>query len=273
MKIVAPERTIVTAVQTSAALYAWYYNELRLLLERMAEELQDAIAAQWKADKPVIVQDASAPQDLRTVMAKTARTWVSKFDQMSADIAKKFAQHARKYVDTSNAAAFRRAGFTVQFKLSEGVRDAYQAVIAQNVGLIRNLPRTYYAGIEGEVWEAVAKGYDLHQLNVALRERYHMSLRRAALISKDQASKARSIIGRARHDELGITQGIWQHSHAVRHPRPSHLRFDGSLFDLKKGAYLDGVWTWPGVEINCQCTYRPVIPGFNDEEIKLARRA
>jgi uncharacterized protein with gpF-like domain len=65
-----------------------------------------------------------------------------------------------------------------------------------------------------------------------------------------------------RQKELGITKAIWVHSGGGKHPRPEHVAFSGKEYDVEKGAYLEGKWTWPGFEINCRCTSRSVIPGF-----------
>jgi uncharacterized protein with gpF-like domain len=61
---------------------------------------------------------------------------------------------------------------------------------------------------------------------------------------------------------LGITQAIWQHSHAGKKPRPSHVKADGKTFDIEKGMYLDGKWVQPAEEYNCRCTSRAIIEGF-----------
>jgi SPP1 gp7 family putative phage head morphogenesis protein len=274
MKIVAPKRQAVRAIPISAAIQAWYYDQLRCLLESMASSMQLHIAAAWKANTPGfgLAQDASSPVKLKRTMSKWGSQWISKFDAMSTEIARKFADKSQRHVANSNAAIFRAAGFTVKFQPTKAAKEAYKATIAQNVGLIRNLPQAYYNGIRNDVWESVMKGSDLDALNKSLRKRYRMTLRRAALISRDQNAKARSLMENIQHRELGITQALWQHSHAVREPRPSHLAFDGKIYDLKKGAFLDGVWTWPGVEINCRCSSRPIIPGFNDQEIAQAKR-
>jgi len=80
-----------------------------------------------------------------------------------------------------------------------------------------------------------------------------MTHRRAALIARDQSSKASAVIENTRRKELGITQAIWQHSGGGHVPRPLHVKAgrDKLVFDLDKGAYIDGKWILPGTEINC----------------------
>jgi SPP1 gp7 family putative phage head morphogenesis protein len=110
---------------------------------------------------------------------------------------------------------------------------------------------------------SVARGRDLSYLTDELQKRYGITRRRAALIARDQNNKATSVMQAARQQSLGITQGIWKHSHAGKEPRPSHVKADGKVFELSKGMYLDGKWVMPGEEINCRCTWSPVIPGLS----------
>ncbi|MGO9430994.1 phage minor head protein [Rhodoblastus sp.] len=270
MQLVAPKATALPPVPPNAGLAAWYFDQLRRLLDAMAASMELHIRASWRRDPPAIgmAKDASPSIALKRTMGKWGREWVSKFDAMSAEIARKFANRAHRHVNKSNAAILKKAGFTVAFSPTAAAKEAYQATVAQNVALIRRLPRDYYANIQNDVWASVMAGQDMGALAKTLRTTYHMSLRRAALVSRDQNRKATALIENVRRSELGITHALWLHSHAVRYPRPSHQAFSGHVYELKKGAYLDGKWVWPGTEINCQCLSRAIIPGVNDAQVR-----
>ena len=128
---------------------------------------------------------------------------------------------------------------------------------------IRSIGQQYLNRVEESVWRSVNAGYDMAQLTRELRRDYGISERRAAFIARDQTNKAKAAIEKARRQELGITEAIWMHSHAGKEPRPSHVAANGKRFDVSKGMYLDGKWVQPGEEINCRCTSRAVIKGFN----------
>jgi hypothetical protein len=83
-----------------------------------------------------------------------------------------------------------------------------------------------------------------------------------ALLVRTLMFRASSLHNRRRQAALGITHAIWLHSGAGLSPRPSHVAFSGRKYEIAKGAFLDGKWTWPGVEIDCKCVSNPVIPGF-----------
>ena len=70
-----------------------------------------------------------------------------------------------------------------------------------------------------------------------------------------------------RQAELGITEAIWVHSGAGKHPRPTHVKAgrDQVRYDITKGWYDPDAkqWIWPGTLVNCRCVSKPVIKGFS----------
>ncbi|MDA8485857.1 phage minor head protein [Pseudomonas resinovorans] len=212
--------------------------------------------------KTPLAQDANPAAVMRAAMRKLTRRWARHFDDMADELAKRFADKTLKTSDASLYTAFRDLGATVKFTMSQPMRTAYQGVIAENVNLIKSIPRQYLTQVETMVMQSVQRGRDLGTLANDLESRYGVTKRRAALIARDQNNKATSVLTSARQQSLGITHGIWQHSGAGKVPRASHVAADGEEFELAKGMYLDGKWVMPGEEINCRCGWRPVIPGF-----------
>ncbi|PUX36019.1 phage head morphogenesis protein [Cronobacter sakazakii] len=220
------------------------------------------LTANYKASGAAVAMDASPAEFMRDAVRKLAKRWTKQFDVIAQKLAERFAGDAMKNSDVSLRNALDVAGLTVEFKMTAPMNNALQATIAENVGLIRSIPEKYFTEVEGMVMRSVARGRDLKTLTDELQNRYGITRRRAALIARDQNNKATSVMQAARQQSLGITEGIWRHSHAGKEPRPSHVKADGQKFDLTKGLYLDGKWTMPGEEINCRCTWSPVIPGL-----------
>jgi uncharacterized protein with gpF-like domain len=56
------------------------------------------------------------------------------------------------------------------------------------------------------------------------------------------------------------------HSNAGKEPRPTHVAMNGKPYDLAKGMWDsdEKEWVHPGQLINCRCTMKPVIEGFED---------
>jgi uncharacterized protein with gpF-like domain len=161
-------------------------------------------------------------------------------------------------------ASLDKAGFTVGLKLSREANDALQATIGENVWLIRSITAEHLADVDGLVMRSVQTGRDIAGLTDELRARYAITRRRAAFIAWDLNSKATATVVRVWQDGLGITEVIWMHSYAAKHPCPSHVAADGKRYKVVDGMYLDSVWTWPGREPNCGCISRSVIPALLD---------
>lgn len=203
-------------------------------------------------------------------LKKWGDKWQRKFDKLSRDVSKKFARRSFSSTDASLKAALRNAGFTVSFKPTKRMKESYQLVVADNVGLIRNLQQSLYNKIQQDTWASVRAGGDMAKLSEKLHKSYGIEANRAALIARDQNNKAKATLESARRQELGLKQAIWQHSGGGKEPRIVHLKWgrDGQVFDLDKGLFDpdEGQWVLPGTLINCRCTSRAIIPGFDDED-------
>ncbi|SSF74033.1 phage head morphogenesis protein [Klebsiella quasipneumoniae] len=224
------------------------------------------LAVDYKSSGATVAMDASPAVMMRNAMRKLATRWTKRFDGMAQKLADRFANDAMKNTDVSLASAFKDAGFTVEFKMTSQMNNALQATIAENVGLIRSIPEKYFTEVEGLVMRSVARGRDLSYLTDELQKRYGITRRRAAFIARDQNNKATSVVQSARQQALGITQGIWKHSHAGKKPRQSHVAANGKTFDISKGMLIDEEYIMPGELPNCRCTWEAVIPGLPRSE-------
>lgn len=203
-------------------------------------------------------------------LKKWGDKWSRKFDRLSGDVAKRFTSRSFVSTELSLKAALRDAGFTVSFRPSRKSLESYKLVVADNVGLIRNLQQSLYNKIQQDTWASVRAGGDMAKLSEKLHKSYGIEANRAALIAKDQNNKAKATLESARRQELGLKKAIWQHSGGGKTKRPVHVKWgrDGQEFDLDKGLYDpdEGQWVLPGVLINCGCTSRAVVPGFDDDD-------
>jgi uncharacterized protein with gpF-like domain len=109
------------------------------------------------------------------------------------------------------------------------------------------------------------KGGDLATLSKTIQEKYGIAYRRAALIARDQNNKAKAVYENVRRQELGIEEATWMHSSAGKEPRPTHVAMNEKRYKLGQGMWDsgEGEYVWPGQLINCRCTSRAVIPGFD----------
>lgn len=261
----------VRAVHASAAIQDWYFAQLDALVDTMAGVVSRGVLAAYGQIEPTD-HAMDAPRNpsllLRAALRKWGGLWVSKFDKLSLDLGQQFAKKSFGVTQTQMRAALADAGFTVKFSPTPASAAAYQAVVAEQVNLIRSIPQQYLKDVESKVWASVMKGGDMHTLSQQLRETKGVTRDRAALIARDQNNKAKAIIERARRQELGITHAIWQHSAGGKVPRKTHVAMSGKAYPLSQGMWDSDAseYVLPGQLINCRCTSRAIIPAFESIE-------
>jgi hypothetical protein len=166
---------------------------------------------------------------------------------------------------------------TVKFDPST-VTKSVKADLRRNIELLDDLGKEHVPQIYEAAVRSVSAGRDLNVLFLALMKIEGMSKGRAAEIARSLNNKATAIINRERQASLGITHAKWMYANApcMKDPkRPSaadvkqdsaHRLANGSRYETRKGLFVDGKWTWPGVEEGCKCTSRSIVPGLEKWE-------
>lgn len=259
---------VVRAVRPSAAIENIYRKRLDALVVEMDASVLYWLGAAWKRNQQQIdrntflAQDASPIIDLTTVVRRLKRRWNNRFDAMAQELAKYFAKAVTQRSDVELKKILKRAGWTVEFTITQPMREALRAIVAENVALIKSIPQQYLTQVETAVMRSVVAGRDLGTLSDELRNQFGVTKRRAALIARDQNNKATGALQRIRFQEVGITRAIWRHSAAGKEPRPTHVANDGQEYDVGEGWFDPAVQQFirPGELINCRCVALPVLP-------------
>lgn len=251
------------AVRPNAGTQAMYQKRLDALVLAMHKSIRRWVLAAYRRETPEMAQDASPAREMLSMMRKLGRRWQKRFDEAAPELAEYFAQSIQDRADGALKGILKKAGFTVEFKMSAGMNDVFQATIGEQVGLIKSIAERHLSEVEGLVMRSVQSGRDLGYLSKELEARYGVTKRRAALIARDQNNKATATITKTRQLEIGLTQATWVHSSAGKHPRKSHVAADGKTYDIAKGMLIDGEYIFPGELINCRCVSRPIVPGFS----------
>lgn len=252
-------------IRPNAGIERKYSNALVSLVREIQSDVNQTLVEEFRkqAKQEKLAMDGISDWVAHVIDYLSIR-WQKKLDDLAPQIASMFVNRTVSNYETLMKTYMRRAGFTVRFQeVTPFQRDALQAVIENNVGLIKNIAGQQLKHIQGHVWQCVTQGYDLSALSKNLNKEYGIEKRRAEFIARDQANKAHAVIERAKRQELGITKAIWLHSHAGKKPRPSHLAANGKEFDVSKGMYLDGEWVQPGELINCRCCSKSIIEGID----------
>lgn len=251
-------------VRGNAGIQAWYRQQLEKAVKEMHDSFLYWLASEYKSvGLAHDAADGGATRQLQEVLSKRGRQWQKTFDALAKTLSRRMTDRVLTHSDSALANGLRSTGFTVKFTMTPAMKNAYEAVIGEQVGLIKSIASQHLTEVEGLVMRSVARGRDLGTLTKELQSRYGVTKRRAALIARDQSNKATTTLQAARQQDIGITEGTWRHSHGGKVPRPSHVKADGTTFKLDKGLYLDGEWVMPGELINCRCGWTPVLPGFD----------
>ena len=254
------------AIQPNRGVEAKYRKELQRLLGEMSASVEYWLTAGYRKHPPRVAalvdvaQDASPSNEIKKILDELAKRWLKKFDDAAPKIADAYLQGMFKASDSAMRKALKDAGFAVDFKMTRAVRDAFDASLAENVGLIRSIPEKYLQQVEGAVMRSYAAGRDLETMVKDIKKIYPVTNRRAELIARDQSNKANAVANRTRQLELGITEAIWMHSHAGKTPRPDHVAANGKVYNIAEGCKISGEYVQPGEMINCRCTSRPILP-------------
>ena len=260
----AKKRLVCSSTRPNIGIELQYQRAIDAMIDRMQRDVVRTIMSKYKRQPPKMASDELPASALRDEMDKLSREWLKKFDDFAQERGKSFSKSAINAADRSFATNLKKIGFTIKFQMTPAAQDILRATITEQVNLIKSIPQEYLTDVQGIVMRGVQNGRDSAVIFNELTKNFGVSKRRASLIARDQNNKATAAITRARQEEIGVTKAIWLHSAGGRVPRPSHVAMSGKEYDISKGAFLDGVWTWPGVEINCRCVSKPIIPGLDD---------
>lgn len=267
VRLVSPtgKAQVLGAIHASAAQRAAYQKRLDAYIAAMSRRVEAAMRGIWRVNPPALAQDALTSTDVRDAIQRLQREWQGKFDELGRVFGRKAAIDATAYTDRAFRSQLSKAGFTVQFRMTQPVQEVVASAIQENVSLIKSIPEQYFTQVQSIVTEGVRVGRDMHVISEGLQKQLGVTRRRAETISRDQTNKATASVLKARYQEVGITQARWLHSAGGRHPRPSHVDMDGKTYDVAKGMWDRDAdkFVWPGTEINCRCVSRAIIEGLN----------
>lgn len=258
---------VLSGVRPNAGLRVAYERKLKKMIAEMDRSYRYWISAAWRANPPVMAQDETPAADLDRMIRKLGRKWNKKFDEGAEELAAYFADKTKRNGDIQLKAILKKAGFTVDLKLTRSMRDALKASIIENVGLIKSIPQQYHNDVRGLVMRSVTTGRDLEGLTDDLLERYDITKKRAVLIARDQNNKATAVIARTRYLDLGIEEAVWLHSAGGKTKRKTHVANSGKRYNIQTGWYDPDPRVrkhiMPGELVNCRCTAKPVVNGFS----------
>ncbi|MFM1368964.1 phage minor head protein [Yersinia enterocolitica] len=258
-------------VNYNAGNIIWYQRELLSMVREMNADVKKQIVSIIREnplamDSVKLAQDANPITFLKQALAALSKRWIDRFIEMADPTATAITEKTGQAVDRSLLASARKDAMTINMQWTQGMVEKRDAIISENVALIRSIPEKYLTDVESMVFRAIAKGGDrkglADEVEANFGVRHGITRRRAEFIARDQVRKATSDLSNARQQAAGIKRGIWLHSGGGSEPRPKHIHANGQEFDLDKGLPIGdkGQYVLPGEEPGCGCTWKPVLP-------------
>jgi uncharacterized protein with gpF-like domain len=257
----------IGGIRSSAGIEANYARRLQAEVAQMHNSVNYWVTKAYP--RAVLAMDAVQPPggrpplwDINATLTYLLNYWRQRFDALAPWLASYFTQKVERRVRSAMMKKLKDAGVTVRFQVTPAMAQAIDQLIYDNVQLIRSIPQEHLADVEKLVHESVWRGRDLHYLTTELQRRYDITKDRANLIAMHQNNLATNQLQKVRWVEHGMHRAVWQHSHAGKVPRPSHVANDGNEFDLSTGWYDpdEGKYILPGELINCRCWMTAVLP-------------
>jgi SPP1 gp7 family putative phage head morphogenesis protein len=259
------KRKLLAAINPNEGLIREYQSKLDRLIDEMQNSLVYWLSAAYKANKPEMAQDISPAAFLTLVMKRLAKKWNRKFAEAAVEMAAYYMQANKDRTDAALKATLKKAGFAIEFKVTPVIQDILTAAVNQNVSLIKTIASEHLSDVNEIVMRSVMAGRDLGGLREELQNRYGITKRRASLIARTSNNQASAEILRARAERLGIEEAQWVHSNAGKEPRPEHVHWSGTMFNMKEGKYsfVSKKYVWPGTDFNCRCSMRLIAHSTN----------
>ena len=261
-----------------------YERSINRLVKQMADETKKEVIALFqsttgkdffKQQKQAAAMDESLSSQARILMNSLMDKFYILFNRKSKSLAEIMLDGVSKASKTTLYSSLKQLSGGLSLKtgvVSKGMEDVAKAIIEENVSLIKSIPEQYFKNITGEVMRSITTGRGLADLRPAIEKYDGQTYRRAKNIALDQTRKAYNSINAERMLSNNVKQFEWIHSGGGQHPRPSHQKISGHIFNfatLFKEQEALGVPKAdrgiPGQAINCKCVMVPVIK-FEDDE-------
>lgn len=260
-------------LQDPLSVESRYRVTMERAIEAMTAEAEKAIRGLWDEHQfsPAIRsgQDAAPPSlasRARILTNALAAKFTPFFDKLAGPASNAFVAGVDKHSTSSLHSSLKgvTGGLSLKTSVISGkTKEILKASITENVALIRSIPRQYFPKLQAAVMRSITTGQGVADVMKAVQHTGQVTKKRAALIARDQTSKATTALNASRMEALNVRKFRWLHSAGGKEPRPLHKdKLNGEVFDLANPPIIDdktGERGLPGQLINCRCRMVPVV--------------
>ena len=254
-----------------------YADQLERLALQMIEQTRREIRRLFASPeaRAYYAQDASLASQARMLMNRLERDFDKLFARRSKALADAMVNRSKQASKSALHSSLKQlsGGLSIKTDILTGqLSDIVTATVAENVGLIKTIPETYFSNVRGAVMRSITQPDQgglsqlVENLDGMLDMRAKQIRNKARNLALDQTRKAYNNINKGRMEAVGIEEFIWVHSGGSQKPRSLHQNIlNGKTFRFDDLPIIDqhtGERGIPGQAINCRCVMTPVIP-FN----------
>ena len=156
------------------------------------------------------------------------------------------------------------------------VTKSVKADLLRNIELLEDMEKKHVKQVYELALRSIVGRRDFYLFCTEIMDLHieGMTRSKAAEFGRSLANKVGAVIERERRTSLGITHAKWLYANAPcmrdpNHPSAAEVQRDaahcaanGQRYEISKGLFVDGKWTWPGVDEGCKCVSRSIIPGL-----------
>ena len=255
-------------VQSLSRLVGQMTKETKTQVKRLFDgEISDEYFRQQK--EAAAMDGASIAVLAKKLMGKLTTKFEGLFSRAAKPYATTMLEQSAKASSSSLHASLKQLSGGLSLNTSnvpEGMQEAVQASIAENVSLIKSIPSEYFKKVTGSVMRSITAGAGVRDLIPEIRKYDGQTDRRARNLALDQTRKAYNSINKLRMQAIGVKQFEWVHSSGGQFPRESHIKINGEIFSFEnlyeEQAALgvpEADRGLPGTPVNCRCVMKAVI--------------
>lgn len=272
-QVKAPKGAEVKAPEPPRTEIREFGRAIRYMVEQMEKRWRNQVFDQLHQTTVEKFADAQVGNFARVYLRladKTKRKLLKQFDD------KRLEKLAKQYTDKVNrrnkrefySRAADKIGISQdELEATEGLTFQINAFQLETYQWLRKMRDDTMQMWTSQTLRDMAEGKQLPDILSKFDGMVEKRKGHAEMVARTQISTFNSLVSKTRARNLGIEKAIWVTSQDER-TRACHAARDGKEFDLAEGLYssCDGKTLLPGIDYNCRCDYRMVIPSMEDEE-------
>lgn len=250
-------------------------NEFEQILEFMVEQIsqrfENQVLKELNQSTVEKFEDAQVGNYARVLMKLSSRVQRKirrqfnndRIEAMVADVLRKSDRRAQQQLYNAIESAI---GInTKALMVKEGMKSTINALVIETAQWVKKLRDESLEAFTNNTLHAMTNGESLTDIMEQFKGIKEQRKGHSKFLAHNQIQNFNSVTAKIRVQKLGITKAIWDTADDDS-VRPSHADRDGKEFNLSEGLYssMDGQHLIPGVDYNCRCTARYIIP--EDEE-------